>query len=136
MSSTFKSFVSWAENKYAPVFEGKVHKFDLIKTKSGKCYKSITCPKCGNKSALVGRSKSDANVYVCLCPTTFVGGCGKATISRSNTKGKEGAKPTPPPSKVNNGICMAVKKDGTGCTNKAKPGSRYCGVHKNHKPLF
>lgn len=30
-------------------------------------------------------------------------------------------------------ICQAVKKNGDQCTYKAKPGSTYCGVHKNYK---
>lgn len=29
-------------------------------------------------------------------------------------------------------ICQAVKKDGELCKNKAKIGTRYCGVHKNY----
>ena len=29
-------------------------------------------------------------------------------------------------------ICRATKKDGSPCKNKAKDGTRYCGVHKNY----
>ena len=30
---------------------------------------------------------------------------------------------------VADGLCAAVKSDGSPCTNKAKEGSKYCGVH-------
>lgn len=38
------------------------------------------------------------------------------------------------PIKCGDKICHAVKKDGTSCTNKAKPESCFCGVHKNQSP--
>ena len=32
--------------------------------------------------------------------------------------------------------CQAIRKDGTRCPNHTKPGTAYCGVHKNYKPSF
>jgi hypothetical protein len=32
--------------------------------------------------------------------------------------------------------CQAIRKDGTRCPNHVKPGTAYCGVHKNYKPNF
>jgi hypothetical protein len=32
----------------------------------------------------------------------------------------------------NNGLCIAIKVNGLGCTNKARPYSQLCGVHRNY----
>lgn len=41
----------------------------------------------------------------------------------------EAAAPAEAAQSVETGQCEAVKADGTRCANKAKEGSRYCGVH-------
>jgi large subunit ribosomal protein L21 len=44
-------------------------------------------------------------------------------------KKTEKAEKPAPKAEVEAGLCAATKADGSPCTNKAKEGSKYCGVH-------
>jgi len=51
----------------------------------------------------------------------------KPAKAEAATKAPKAAKVEAPAAQ--SGQCVAVKSDGTRCTNKAKEGSKYCGVH-------
>jgi len=117
-------------------YEAAAHKFSLVRNKTGKSWKTGTCPKCGFGSALVGRSHADKEVYIALC-----GRCKKHTIRRHTG--------LPPVDGVYIHLvakaamtCKGTKTDGTACTYVAKDNG-YCGVHAGQavaageqKPLF
>jgi len=44
-------------------------------------------------------------------------------------KAEKAAPKAAPKAEVEAGMCAATKADGSPCTNKAKEGSKYCGVH-------
>lgn len=53
------------------------------------------------------------------------GKIGKSLLKKASKKSSK--------SSTSSKTCKAKKKSGDKCANKAKPGSRYCGIHRNYK---
>lgn len=81
----------------------------------GKTFVNRPCAQkgCGYKMGIVFQGFEDKSLFLVWCPK-----CN--TISWP--------KPTVPGKVEEDGTCVAIKKDGTRCTNKAKDG-HLCGVH-------
>lgn len=81
----------------------------------GKLLKLYECPKCGRKKAVVFHKDCHS---ITACP------CGYRLREEKAQSPKGGGK-------VYDGRCGAFTKKGERCNNPPKPGSRFCGVHRN-----
>jgi len=102
-------------------------KFVPRKKEGGKCLAYRPCVKCGKKNAVVFQAVEDCHVFLTACPS-----CKQFAYRTTTGPATEAHSTDNRPSEMvveDDGICVAIKKDGTRCSNKAKEGTKLCGVH-------